>query len=384
MFSFNPIRDSTSSLPGALWGIVAYFNPGGYENKKVNYRRFRESSKRQGLPLIVVEAATAERSHELSKNDADLVVQVRTSSVLWQKERLLNIALEHLPAECDKVVWLDADVLFQDDNWVGKTSSLLEKFPVVQPFSNVVYLHPEMHTIPPSSKDLVHVESWGNALRRSAQPKEVWRLNPKPGHAVAARRSILDHIGFYDKMIVGGGDSVMMSGFTGIDPDITVFLSKYSPVLHKDAKRWCQQAYELVGGDISCVSGNVYHLWHGVRGQRMYCGRLQLLKDFNPHTDIVQNTEGCWEWAGGRDAQQRAVEAYFPLRAEEGNEPSDVDLQIIQVLQEEIRQLHQIYQSQHWQFCLFQERVSQLLAPSGTRRRRWLIGIIRHIMHLVQ
>ena len=41
----------------------------------------------------------------LGESDADVVLSVRTSpeNVMWQKERMLNLALDSLPERCTKV-----------------------------------------------------------------------------------------------------------------------------------------------------------------------------------------------------------------------------------------------------------------------------------------
>ena len=36
----------------------------------------------------------------------------------WQKEQLLNVGLNRLPSECDKVCWLDADVTATEKRFV--------------------------------------------------------------------------------------------------------------------------------------------------------------------------------------------------------------------------------------------------------------------------
>ena len=81
-------------------------------------------TRQQGLPLVVVELTFGNTApfSLLDQQDAEVLVQRRTqpSNVLWQKERLLNIALEHLPDNCTKVVWLDADTFFTNPNWVRK------------------------------------------------------------------------------------------------------------------------------------------------------------------------------------------------------------------------------------------------------------------------
>src|SRR4029077_15700270 len=59
---------------------------------------------------------------------------------LWQKEKLLNLALQAVPPECRKVAWLDCDIIFDDPHWSKKTKSLLDSYPMVQLFKEVHYL----------------------------------------------------------------------------------------------------------------------------------------------------------------------------------------------------------------------------------------------------
>ena len=121
-------------LPGSFWGLTTYFNPAKYGNKIENYRKFREDSKRQGLNLLCVELAFNNEPFELTKNDADVLVQVRSNSIMWQKERLLNIGLKHLPKDCDKVAWIDCDIIFKNEYWIEETCKLLEKYIVINYF----------------------------------------------------------------------------------------------------------------------------------------------------------------------------------------------------------------------------------------------------------
>src|SRR5258708_13711465 len=112
-------------LPGELWGITTYFNPAAFSLKLDNLRVFSTNVRRQGLKLVLVELAFGENPHAVPGDWADRIIRVRSDSILWQKERLLNIALEQLPETCDKVAWLDADILFGNDQWVDETTRLL-------------------------------------------------------------------------------------------------------------------------------------------------------------------------------------------------------------------------------------------------------------------
>jgi len=92
-----------------LWGITCYFNPVGYRRRLDNYRIFRQRLK---VPLVAVELSF-DKKFQLASADADILVQLHGSAVLWQKERLLNVALKSLPQVCDKVAWLDCDIVFE-------------------------------------------------------------------------------------------------------------------------------------------------------------------------------------------------------------------------------------------------------------------------------
>jgi hypothetical protein len=89
----------TGSNADGLWPITSYFNPIGYRRRLSNFRAFRE---RLNVPLVAVEL-TYGSDFELQEQDADILIQLRGGTVLWQKERLLNLALQALPTHCRKV-----------------------------------------------------------------------------------------------------------------------------------------------------------------------------------------------------------------------------------------------------------------------------------------
>src|SRR5215203_3644181 len=122
-----------------LWAITSYFNPMRYQRRLANYHTFREHLK---VPLITVELSYGAEEFDLREGEADILIQLRGQDVLWQKERLLNVALGALPSECSKVVWLDCDVIFAEDGWSEEVSRLLDEFPLVQAYSRVYHLPP--------------------------------------------------------------------------------------------------------------------------------------------------------------------------------------------------------------------------------------------------
>ena len=111
-----------------LWAITTYFNPVGYTRRRLNYRRFKMAL---DVPLVTVELSFS-GAFELTAADADILVQVRGKSVLWQKERLLNIALAKVPKAVEFVAWLDCDIILERSLWSEETIRLLDEYPLLQ------------------------------------------------------------------------------------------------------------------------------------------------------------------------------------------------------------------------------------------------------------
>ncbi|RPI03272.1 MAG: hypothetical protein EHM71_14720, partial [Zetaproteobacteria bacterium] len=122
---------------GSLWAITSYFNPVGYRRRLANYRVFR---RHLAVPLVTVELAFDGR-FQLQPADAEILIQRRGGAVLWQKERLLNVAVKSLPDSCAKVAWVDCDIVFANQEWVDRASTALEAVPLV-------HLFHERHEVP--------------------------------------------------------------------------------------------------------------------------------------------------------------------------------------------------------------------------------------------
>ena len=294
-----------------MWAIACFFNPAGYANKLENLKRFRESSKRQGLKLLLVELAFGDKAFEVPGDVADIIVRRRTSSVLWQKERLLNIGLAHLPT-IETVAWIDGDILFENDDWIGTAERLLQQFPVVQLFDTAAWLDPN---------GKIERSEHGTAYEKALGEKDV--VSAHSGFAWAARVSLLKKHGFYDRDIVGAGDAHMAyamwdewQSWGGLEWR-QLF---YTPEHLADIDKWSKAFYDDVRGNVSYVPGKVFHLWHGTQENRDYLNRYIAVKNqgYDPTTDLRIGESGCWEWASEKPELHRSVREYFTLRMEEG------------------------------------------------------------------
>ena len=202
-----------------LWAITSYFNPVRYRRRLENYRVFREHLR---VPLVTVELSFDGR-FELACNDADVLVQIQGADVMWQKERLLNIAATRVPSGCDDVAWLDCDIVFGTDDWVDQTLQALDKF-------SLVHLFQERHDLrgpfdenlltswhaPPTSESIIYKHN-----KNETAPEDFFLANAPlarrttAGLAWASHRSLLERHGLYDAAILGSGDRAIVCAALG-------------------------------------------------------------------------------------------------------------------------------------------------------------------------
>jgi hypothetical protein len=239
---------------------------------------------------------------------------------MWQKERLLNLAVARLPARCAKVAWLDCDILFENPRWAVDTSRMLDRFPVVQPFATAIRL-------PKGSRDYRgEGDVWTSfGAVRAQDPDAVWSgdydKHGETGFAWAARRELLASAGLYDACIIGGGDHVMAHAMCGdcVSPCIPRLLGRDNEHLSHFI-RWSELFYRAMRGEIGHVSGSALHLWHGERVDRGYSIRHRQLEGFgfDPEKDLRIGGGACWEWASEKTEMHRWAAQYFAGRKEDG------------------------------------------------------------------
>lgn len=284
----------------SLWGITAFFNPTASPVRVENFKRFARSARAQGLKLLVVELIY-DKAELRDTTVADRYVILTSGALLWQKERLLNLGLKYLPAACDKVAWPDGDLLFENDDWVDETAKALDRSPVVQLFE--------------SCADGDEGQTGMAACRQLNRDVILGH----PGFAWAARRDLLDRHGFYDRSIVGGGDTVMSWASYGVLwPGHNRAAVYFSPGHLADIEHWSSAWHADVLGQVGHVSGTIVHLAHGSKQGRQYMQRTKILKDadFTPSRDIVAGPETPWHWASNKPQLHSQVADYFEQRKE--------------------------------------------------------------------
>jgi hypothetical protein len=302
-----------------FWAVTSYFNPARYRRKLMNYKVFRQ---RLAAPLLSVELSEDAR-FELGPDDADVLVQLRGGDVMWQKERLLNIAIGHLPDECDYVAWLDCDVIFGRSDWPSAAIRELDHVSLCQLYRKVYHLARDAVSFDRESAILCH-DSLGYAVAsRLATPVASTTDGVlgvfKRGHAWCGRREVVGRHGLYDRNVLGNGDRLLAHAVTGQVQEVIV-QDGMGPGHAGDYRQWADRFCRAVNG-LGYIEGDIFHLWHGDRERRRYSGRLQILSScgYDPATDIALDVEGCWRWNSAKPEMHRLVREYFEQRDEDGS-----------------------------------------------------------------
>ena len=316
----RPEGEGPGAVPSDLCLVTTFFNPARFRKKLQRYLDFANRAAASGLRLFTVECACHEGEFEIEA--VRDVMRVRAGDPIWQKERLLNLAVRRLPRQFTKIVAIDFDVVFENPEWAFETSRLLDEVPLVQPFETAIWL----------PRDATRADGTGLvfpsfASRHAADASCVaagdFAAHGVPGYAWGIRRDLLERHGLYDACVIGGGDHLIAHAACG---DWTSPCFDWSvgigTVQHRHFVRWAETFHCDVRGRMAFVPGRLLHLWHGQWKDRRYTSRHLHLRefDFDPDLDIRVGSDGCWEWSGEKAELRDAVAAYFANRQEDGAE----------------------------------------------------------------
>jgi hypothetical protein len=305
-----------------MWAMTSYYNPVRYRRRLTNYRIFRANL---CVPLITIEFSF-DGLFELSKNDADILIQISGGAVLWQKERLLDIAIKSIPSDVENIAWIDCDAIFARSDWVREANDQLRDNHIIQLFADMVDLkfneaepRAEHALVSPSARGIVSLHKQGQSNAFIIPARNAYVRPVSRGFAWAAKKTIIEKHGFYDACIIGAGDRAMAFAMYGRFDEVMRSMSM-NEMQQKHYLSWAVPFYEAIEGRIGYVPGRVYHLWHGDIKNRHYAERHKLLSkfNFNPELDIKVASSGAWEWVRPRTELESFLKEFFANRNEDG------------------------------------------------------------------
>lgn len=324
--------------------IAVISNPMRYASRYRLYRAFEKMVEDSGAILTTVELALRDRHFEVTSHHNPRHVQLRSPSVLWHKENLVNIGLRHLPADWEYVAWIDADVIFTRPDWATETVHLLQTYDVVQMWTHSIDLGPDQQPIA-NCTSLIHnwsenehiLQPWSRktkvasgkppfSLHGGGDGSQVPHPGPPPGllhtgYAWAARRSAIADVGGLGEIgILGSGDRHM--AYCLIGEVERSFPHGIHPSYKEYWLEWQRRAERHIAKNVGVMSGTLLHNWHGSKQHRRYQDRWQILVEhqYDWRRDVKHDPQGVLTWTHENRPLERDVRHYFEVRLEDSTD----------------------------------------------------------------
>jgi hypothetical protein len=331
----NKILSRKNSMKNnQLCVIATVFNPASYKSRFDLYKRFEKHIQSFDVKLITVELVFFDREFEVTQPNNMNHIQLRTDSVLWFKENLINIGLKRSTEDCKYIAWIDSEIEFINSHWVEDAKRALEKHKIIQLFDSV-------RVIGPNLKSLIRIDlSFGKCNYRSRTFasnlkffKKVYsesnlyvrrkKMYCATGYAWAARRhTLLEMGGLFDKGILGGADTIMATAFNGSSiKDNSSFVGEYLEYI----REWQVKTGKIVKKNFGYLPNPIKHLWHGSRHNRNYFLRKSIVASpdfpFVPQKHLSYDENGLLRFVPRvRDHFNGLIMTYFSNRTEDGKE----------------------------------------------------------------
>lgn len=269
--------------------ISCFFNPQHSPYRIIAFQKFYHTIKH--LNHRIIECLIDDDKPQLP--ETPYIKRVKTNSLLWHKESLLNNIVADLPSQFQYVFWVDADVLFMNDNWLVDGVAQLQDSNIIQPFEHCFHL--ERNKLQPVH---LNVEDTKWKLKNNMLPKSdqisAWRsfcsnvpsglaantnydLHGHVGFAWGARRELIERVPLYDRALIGGADHIIAHAAAGHIPHGCI--TKSFTEMIDEVNEWSRKFYALAQGKIGYVPGDLYHLWHGDIKDRQYLKRIREFTD---------------------------------------------------------------------------------------------------------
>lgn len=186
------------------------------------------------------------------------IIQLRTDSIFFYKENLLNIASKKTDKKYTKFIYIDADIIFADRNWYNIVSDLLENHDGVQPFINKLDLSAEF--------TIDNYHGYSVILDKNIG---------LPGLTWAVHRNWFEKYGIFDYCVIGGGDRVFSYFFAGQD---TLLSRKDCSYLTDSFAKYSQKDGTKITGTVAPIT--IFHMFHSCYQNRQYTSRTKIITDF--------------------------------------------------------------------------------------------------------
>ena len=304
--------------------ITCYFNPQKSQYRKRAFDTFLASI--QHLNHRIIELAIG-KDTPFELNSTPYIKQLRTDSLLWHKEALLNLIIRELPKEFTYVFWVDADLIFTNKSWIpDAVQKLSSEFSILQLFEYCVHMDEGQANVDDLS--LKSLKASCDTVAR--ENRKIWRSfgmnyelkrgwdspnydeHGHVGFAWGARRSVLDAVeGLYDRALIGGADHIIAHAAVGQIGHSCISRAYENPEDLARINDWSNIFFVHTKGKLGFVRGDVLHLWHGDLQKREYFKRS---KDFSSLSLQITEKDANGLYVSNSPEVNEYITNYFSYR----------------------------------------------------------------------
>jgi hypothetical protein len=276
--------------------------------------------------ITLVECAYGDRIYQLEPLASDRLqhIKVKADTLLWNKENLFNIGINHLPGEAKYVATLDADIYWRKDNWAEDIINALNLYPAIQPWKTAYDLGPNDEHCSTFNSFAHQYHQGHHVVPKFGAGNTLTNYPygyPHPGYAWAWRMDFLNHVGgLFEWGGVGAGDHHMALALIG-KAEMSIPYTLYKNSYHNLLYAWETRANKYPGCKIGFIPNTIEHMFHGKKENRGYSHRWDMFVkySFDPVFDIKRNRWGVLEFAGNKLQLEREWDRYLRARNEDIN-----------------------------------------------------------------
>jgi hypothetical protein len=193
-----------------------------------------------------------------------VIIKGDNNNKLWSKELLINKIIDKV--DTDYLIWIDADLIYENLDWLNNIDLVAKDNDFVQLFENINYLG-ENNEVLESRKSII-----------SGSDKNIDKLllnEFKPGGSWLGKVSILKEKKLFEKMYVGGGDTIFVYGLFGVNNGYTLEkVGEGSKQIKNEAIEWINNFGNY---KVGYLKETINHLYHGDIKDRNYNDRYKSL-----------------------------------------------------------------------------------------------------------
>ena len=252
-----------------------YFNYNNDWRQKRNFIKFLEQWKGYYDNMIVGIVDYGDIDFEIPCDK--IVIEGDVNKRIWSKEILINKIVEKI--DTDYILWIDGDIIYENLDWLNDLDNVIGDKDFVQLFETINYLG-ENGEVLESHKSL--------ASDKSYNVDHLLGKGYKPGGSWMTRTKLLKSKPLFEKMLVGGGDTILSYALYGVENGWTLQKVKEgSNEIYEEAKKWISDFGKKKVGHLSV---SINHLYHGDLKDRNYNDRYKNLENKLVKNKIVVYT----------------------------------------------------------------------------------------------